>query len=89
MLGMLGFSRVLHSIGGRGMKIDERAIVDAIIAELMRQSEITGCATDTNGRSVQVDGSFNVERLAAAIVDNVHRQLDETTRPLPGSSPYP
>ena len=43
----------------------------------MRQSEITGCATDTNGRSVQVDGSFNVELLAAAVIDDVERQIDD------------
>lgn len=58
-----------------GVKLNKRAIADAIIAELVRQSEITGCATDTNGRSVQVDGSFNVELLAAAVIDDVERQL--------------
>ena len=55
------------------MNLDKRAIADAIIAELMRQSEISGCFTETNGRSVQVDGSFNVERLADAIVEHIKR----------------
>lgn len=53
------------------MNLDKRAMADAIIAELMRQSEISGCFTETNGRSVQVGGSFNVERLADAIVEHI------------------
>ena len=79
--GCWGFPACYILSGAGGMKLDERAIADAIIAELMRQSETTGCATETNGRYAQVDGSFDVDLLAAAIVHQIERQLDEVEDP--------
>lgn len=45
----------------------ERA-TQAIIAELHRQAKISGCCTEDNGKSVQVDGPFKVEPLARAVL---------------------
>lgn len=56
------------------MNLDQEAIADAIVVELKRQSVTTGCATETNGRYAQVDGSFDVVLLAAAIVDRIEGQ---------------
>ena len=39
-----------------------------IIAELHRQAQVSGCATGDNGRLVEVDGSFNAQELARAIL---------------------
>ena len=58
------------------MNLDKAVMVDAIIVELKRQSETTGCATETNGRFAEVDGSFDLELLAAAIIDVIGRQTN-------------
>lgn len=50
----------------------ERAKAD-LIAELNRQAERSGCTTETDGRYVQVDGSFNVELLARAVIAALSR----------------
>lgn len=42
--------------------------VAAAIAELHRQAEISGCTTEDNGSSAQVDGSFEVEPLVRAVI---------------------
>jgi hypothetical protein len=42
--------------------------VEAGIAELRRQAETSGCTTDSNGRFVQVDGSFEMRLLVAAVL---------------------
>jgi|GEM_PF-5895557 len=54
----------------------------AIIAELRRQAESSGCSTEDNGRLVQVDGSFDAEQLAAAIMSGNDSNPD--TRPSAG-----
>lgn len=41
---------------------------NALIAELQRQADISGCTTETDGRSVQVDGSFKAEPLVRAVL---------------------
>lgn len=41
----------------------------AAIAELHRQAEISGAATEDNGELAQVDGSFSVRRLVWAVAE--------------------
>lgn len=48
----------------------ERATA-AVIADLRRQSEMSGCAVDDNGRLAQVDGSFQVEPLVRAVLEAI------------------
>lgn len=43
-------------------------LTEVIIAELRRQAETSGCTTEDNGKLVQVDGSFDAEQLALAII---------------------
>ena len=50
---------------------DKGFITEAIIAELHRQAEQSGCHTSGNGKSVQVDGSFDAEQLAQAVLDAI------------------
>lgn len=45
----------------------ERAVA-AGIAELQRQGRDSGCTAETNGRYVQVDGSFEIHPLVEAIL---------------------
>jgi hypothetical protein len=44
------------------------AISEAIVTELERQSETSGCVVDTNGVYAQVDGSAKLGPLAQAIL---------------------
>lgn len=40
----------------------------AAIAELKRQERVTGNVFETNGRSAQIDGSFDLQRLVKVIL---------------------
>ncbi|RYG88813.1 MAG: hypothetical protein EON59_03215 [Alphaproteobacteria bacterium] len=48
----------------------ERAISAAIL-NLHEQAALTGCTTEDNGASVQIDGSFKLEPLVRAVLDAV------------------
>lgn len=48
----------------------ERAIA-AMKSELLRQSKVSGCATEIDGDCVQIDGPFQLEPLASAIISAI------------------
>lgn len=52
---------------GRDASRIERGVA-AAIANLHKQAETSGCFTEDNGASAQVDGSFKIEPMVRAIL---------------------
>lgn len=50
-----------------------RRVTQAIIADLHRQSKVSGCTTEDNGKYAQVDGAFKVEPLARAVLKAIRK----------------
>ncbi len=50
-----------------------RRATQAIIADLHRQAATSGCTTEDNGNSAQVDGHFKVEPLARAVLKAIRQ----------------
>ena len=56
--------------------IPEERAKRALLTELQRQAGESGCTTETNGRYVQVDGSFEIEPLVRAVIAALREPKD-------------
>lgn len=56
----------------------DRAVA-ALIADLHRQEEKSGCVADDNGSLAQVDGSFAIEPLVRAVLAAIREPSDGMT----------
>lgn len=54
---------------------------DAFVADLQRQAVTSGCVAETNGRLVQVDGSFDGLAALKAALDAAGRGAPDSNAP--------